>query len=230
MDPHAHSEVDADPVKFEEAIRAFRARVPMTKDEWEALEESERQFSFTVAGVAQAELVADAYEAVERAIEDGTDLDTFKEQIGPALEESWGGELPGRLDTIFRTNIQGAYNAGRYDAATAPAVKKERPYWRFDAIEDSSTTDICSECDGVILAADDPWWRTHYPPLLYNCRSLVTTLTEEQARDEGITSSPPNVQPEPGFGAAPSDGGTDWEPDTAELPGPIGDVLENELD
>lgn len=233
MDPHAHEEAPDDPVKFHEAIQAFRARVPMTEDEWDALQESEREFAFTVAGVAQAELVADVYEAIERAIEDGTDIDDFRAEIGADLEDSWGGEEPGRLETIFRTNVLGAYNAGRYSAATAPAVKRERPYWRFDGVDDSRTTeDICEPIieAKVVLPANHPWWRTHYPPLHYQCRSLVSTLTEEQAQEEGITSSPPEVHAMPGFGAAPSDGGTDWEPDTEDLPTPIREVFEEEAD
>jgi SPP1 gp7 family putative phage head morphogenesis protein len=181
-----------------------------------------------VADVAQVDLVADVYEAVSRAIEDGTTLEDFQDQIGDALEESWGGEEPGRLENIFRTNVMGAYNAGRYEAATAPAVLAERPYWRMDGIGDDRQTEICQACDGVVLPADHPWWQTHYPPLHFQCRDHVTTLTEEQARDAGITSSPPAVQPEPGFGAAPSGEGSDWEPDTSDLPGPLERAFEDE--
>lgn len=233
MDPHGHAEVTDDPLKFQEAIDAFRRRVPMTDDDFDQLSDDEREFAFTVAGVAQVELVADVYEAIERAIEDGTTLDDFQGQIGGQLEEGWGGEDPGRLENVFRTNVMGAYNAGRYDAATAPAVARERPYWRFDGIEDSRTTeDICEPVISahVVLPADHDWWQTHYPPLHYNCRSVVTTLTEEQAQDEGITSSPPDVHALPGFGAAPSGGGTDWEPDTSDLPTPIRDAFEEESD
>lgn len=230
MDPHEHAEVDDDPVKFQAAIDAFRARVPMTDDEYEELEENEREFAFTVANVAQAELVADVYEAVARAIEDGTDLDDFKDQIGDALEESWGGEEPGRLENIFRTNVMGAYNAGRYAEATEPAVKAERPYWRMDGIGDDRQTDICEACDGVCLPADDPWWQTHYPPLHYQCRDHVSTLTEEQARSAGITASPPDIKAMPGFGAAPSSGGTDWEPSTEDMPPAIRSIFEESED
>lgn len=231
MDPHSHPDVEDDPVKFAEAIRAFRARVPMTKDEWDDLDEAEREYSFTVAGAAQADLVTDVYEAVGRAIEDGTDFDDFKDAIGDSLEESWGGEEPGRLDMIFRNGVQGAYNAGRYEAATAPTVKAERPYWRFDAILDKDTTeDICRPIAEahVILSADHPWWQGHYPPLHHNCRSIVTTLTEEEANDEGVTSSPPLVHVMAGFGEAPSTGGRDWEPDPGDYPAAIGDELKGE--
>lgn len=231
MDPHDHPEADADPVKFQAAIDAFRRRVPMTDDDFAELEDSEREFAFTVAGVAQAELVTDVWEALDRAIEDGTDLEDFKADVGDQLEESWGGEEPGRLDNIFRTNVMGAYNAGRYAEATAPAVARERPYWRLDVISDGRTSEYCEPLADppVILPADHEWFQTNYPPRHHGCRDLVSTLTKEQAEAQGITVSPPHVPAMPGFGAAPSDGGTDWEPDLDSLPTPIREGLEDDL-
>lgn len=229
MDPHGHPEAEDDPVQFQEAINAFRDRVPISDEDWEALLDAEREFAFKVAGIAQLEIVAEAYEAVASAIEDGTDVDDFKEAIGAQLEDSWGGEEPGRLENIFRTNVQTAYNAGRYESATAPETKKQRPYWRLDVISDSHTSEFCEPLSDppVILPADHAWWQTNYPPRHYQCRDIVSTLTQEQAEEEGITSSPPAVKPLEGFGRAPSAGGTDWEPDTTDIPGPLADEFDD---
>jgi len=171
-DPHRHPTVPDDPLQFTEAIAALRDRVPMTEAEFDELTEAEQEYAFTIANVTQADLVADAYEAIERAVRDGTTFEDFKDDVGDALEESWGGEIPGRLETIFRTNVQGAYNTGRYRQMTAPAVADARPYWRFDGVRDGATSkDICLPIikAGVVLAADDPWWNGHYPPLHPNC-------------------------------------------------------------
>lgn len=75
------------------------------------------------------------------------------------------GELlgsPYRVRTILRTNIQTAYNAGRYrrQRDTAAAL----PYWRYSAIRDSKTRPSHTEMDGMIYRADNPIWRTIYPP------------------------------------------------------------------
>jgi SPP1 gp7 family putative phage head morphogenesis protein len=220
--------ISDDPVKFEEAIRAIRARVPMTDETWDLLQAEEREFAFTVANVAQLDLVADVYDAITRAVEDGTTLEDFKADVGARLEASWGAEAPGRVETIFRTNVMGSYNAGRHEAAQA--LKKTRPYWRYEAVVDSRTSEICRPCDGVILDADSSWWRTHYPPMHPNCRCQVTTLTEDQAQAAGITSSPPSVQASDGFGKAPSaGGGGDWEPDPDAYPDALGEELSDAL-
>ena len=232
MDAHDHGSIPDDPIQFQEAIDRFRQRVPMTDDEFEQLEEAEQEFAFTVANVAQADLVAEVYDAIDRAIADGTSFDDFQDEVGDSLADSWGGDDPGRLETIFRTNVMDAYGAGRYDVMTAPAVAEARPYWRYDSIGDGPRTcEICEPCGGVVLPQDDSWWQSHYPILHPNCRCIATPLSADEAKDEGITSSPPDVDPAPGFGSPPSGaGGSDWEPDTGDYPSAIGDLLDERLD
>ncbi len=131
--------ISDDPVKFEAAIKAFRKKVPMTEDEWSELEADELQFAFTVANVTQLDLVVDVYEAIDRAIENGTTLEDFKAEVGDSLASEWGGDDPNTLETIFRTNVQGAYNGGRH--AAADEMRDTRPYWRMDVVSDSRTSE-----------------------------------------------------------------------------------------
>lgn len=230
MDAHDHGNIPDDPLQFQEAIDRFRARVPMTDEQFEQLQDAEREFAFTVANVAQADLVAQVYEAIASAIEDGTTLDDFKAEVGGALADAWGGDDPAHLENIFRTNVMESYNDGRYDVLTAPATLAARPYWRYEGIDDGRACEICEPCIGVILPADHPWWRTHYPILHYLCRDIVSPLSEDEAKDEGITGSPPDGPPAlEGFGTPPSGAGDDWEPDTADYPAAIGDELADKL-
>lgn len=220
-----------DPVRFEEAIKAIRQRVPMTEDVWSELEQEELEYAFTVADVAQLDLVVDVYDAIQGAVANGTTLEDFKASVGDDLEEAWGEEDPARLEGIFRTNVMSSYNAGRHDAATDPDVMSERPYWRFDGPDDDRISkDICQPCLGVILPADHQWWQTHYCPLHINCRHRVSSLTKEQAEAEGITENPPDVEVPAGFGQAPSGaGGSDWEPDAKDYPQDFADALEERM-
>jgi len=223
-------DVTDDPDAFEEAVRAFRRRVPMPDWKWDALTEAEREMAFKVSGVAQADLATDAWGAMDRAIKDGTTLADFKAQIGEKLEAAWGKKDPARLETIFRTNALGAYNAGRHEILNHPEVKKARPFWRFDAVMDSRTSEICQALDGVIRPADDPFWHAHTPPLHFNCRSVLVPLSEEEAKDEGVDDEAPDVDADEGFGRQPGLGGDDWEPDTKDYPEPIGELLEGKLE
>lgn len=229
-DPHAHPGISDDPVRFTEAIDALRDKVPMTKALFDELTVEQRQFAFTIANVAQADIVTDVLEYMESAVRDGS---TFEEFVAsdPAgrLTEAWGGANPARLETLFRTTTMTAYNEGRFRQLTLPEVTRARPYWRFDVIGDADLCPICRPCDGLILPADHRWWRTHYCPLHPNCRCIVTALTEGEAREQGISTSPPSVKPVTGFGIAPSSGGSDWEPDTGDYQPAVAAVLEERL-
>lgn len=221
-----HAEIPDDPVHFQEAIDAFEKRVPLLEDELASLLEEEKGFAFTVADVAQADIVSDVYEAVGEAIKDGSTLEDFKAKVSADLEEAWGGEDPGRLDTIFRTNVLTSYNEGRHAVFSDPDVKRLRPYWRWEAIDDDHIDDECAPFLELVLPADDPFWSTHIPPLHFNCRCTYTALDEEEAAEEGITDEPPDVDADDGFGSAPS---SSWRPDPDEYAAAIGDALRDRL-
>lgn len=228
MDAHDHAQITDDPVRFKEALEEFLSLVPMSEDAYDELEAAEQDFAFTVANVEQADLVAEVYEGIAGAIENGTTFEDFQAAIGAELAE--GSEA--RLERMFRTSVMDAYNGGRHALMTAPATRRARPYWRYDGIDsDGRTCEICAPCIGTILPADHEWWRNHYPILHPNCRDIATALSEDEADVEGISGSPPSgPEPPAGFGHPPASAGSDWEPDTDDYPEPIGDELDDKLD
>jgi SPP1 gp7 family putative phage head morphogenesis protein len=131
------------------------------------------------------------------------------------------------VSTIFRTNLENAYSAGRHAIYTAPAVKEARPYLRFDAIGDERTCEECSALDGVIRPTDE--WTNLTPPLHFNDRCILTPLSPEEAEDEGVSDGLPPVEADEGFGGAPSEEGTDWKPDLSDYSMEIADVLRERL-
>jgi SPP1 gp7 family putative phage head morphogenesis protein len=206
----------SDVVDFEAAIAWFRSRVPLTDEQMAQIDDEVRQRAFTVAGVAQLDVVTQVFDSIEAALASGTDLDDFKSAVADQLSSAWGEDDGWRVETIFRTNVQSSYTAGRYHQATAAAT--DRPYWMFDAILDGRTTEVCEKCDGTVRPADDPWWKSHLPPLHFNCRSHFVTMTEEQAGAHGVTRAPTSAEPDDGFGAPPTFGTPGWEPQKKDYP------------
>lgn len=197
--------------KFDDALAFFRARTPMPSGVFYALEAQARQKAFTVSNVAQMSMVQQALDSLDLALDQGMDLESWRKEIGPALEEAWAGtvQYPAwRLETIFRTNVQTAFSHGRVRQMRDPAVTALRPFWLFDAVLDGRTTDECSARDGVLLPADDPWWSENTPPLHFNCRSGIRSLRKSQADRRGGVNPPDREvelnPPGTGFGAAPS--------------------------
>lgn len=218
-------EPPADPDKFKEAIDAWRARVPMTPDAFALLEEAERAHAFTVAGVTQANAVQEVFDAIERAIEHGTTLDDFKDEVGGTLAEAWAGEDAARTETLFRTSVMQSYNEGRDAIFSDPAVREVRPYLRVDGCSDNRQCDICGPLDGLVLPADDPFWATHKFPLHPGDRCVVTALTHEEAHDEGVSRGAPEAEPPAeGFGTH-----ADYEPDLSGYDPAIRDALAERL-
>ncbi len=195
---------------FKEAVEWFRKRVPMFKGEFEELSTEEKDRAFTVARVTQLEVIADVWEALESAIAKGTTFDDFRRAVGGKLTRAWGDERPWHLETVYRTNVQMAYARGREEQMTDPDVLSMRPYWRFVALLDQATTPICRPLHGVVMEATNPWWRTHSPPLHYNCRSTKQSLTPEMAQSYGIRTKPKSSPPLDGFGMSRP---VEWQPD-----------------
>lgn len=213
------------PDKFDEAVRALRKLTAVSDAEWEELTEQAREYAFKVARVAQADVAQDVLDAVERAVRDGTTLEQFREDVGQKLYDAWGEEDGSQVEMVFRSATQRAYSAGRDDVFTAPAILKARPYWRLTTAGDSRVSDEHDPLDGLVLPADHPWWRTHNPPFRPNCRCGKDALTEEEAREEGISTDPPDVETAAGFGRLASAPGEDWEPDPRDYhPGIRGGV------
>ena len=213
-------DVSDDPVDFDEAVAWFRKRVRMTKADFEQRSAVAKRKAFTVANVTQLDLIRHAWNAVDKALKDGTSLEDFKKAVGPELLKAWGESVEDpawRLETIFRTNVQLAYGAGRHKQATHPDVRADRPIWMFDAILDGRETEVCRECDGTKLPSDDPWWTIHTPPMHFNCRSSFIAMTEDEAGK--LTTKPPKTKPLTGFGLPPGD--DEWSPDIQSYPAPL---------
>ena len=203
------------PLPFEEAVTWFGNKSPALRAHADEMSQAQRRRAFWVSQVAQLEVVAQALKAVNKAVAEGTTLADFKKDAGTALESAWKGTVknPGaRLEVIFRNGAQSAYAAGRFKQATDPDELALRPMWMFDAVMDGRTSSICAAADGTILSADDPWWATRHPPCHHNCRSHVTTLSEDEAAallgKKGYKSKGTEEKAQEGWGQFPDDGET----------------------
>ncbi|MDA3978479.1 phage minor head protein [Gallibacterium sp. AGMB14963] len=101
----------------------------------------------------------------------------------PKTGEVFG--TPWRLNTIYRTNVQAAYSAQRYQQQRDNAL--HRPYWQYSAVGDSRTRPSHAALNGKVYRYDDPFWRTFYPPNGFNCRCSVIALSQRQVDKENIT-------------------------------------------
>ena len=214
------------PLTFEEALAHFKKKIPMTEDQFRKLEARARQRAFTVAGITRLDILQDMLDELTQAIAEGRTAQDFKKNIRERMKDKgWQGLTPYRLDTIFRTNVQTAYQVGRYQQMTAPEVVDSRPYWMYDAVNDGGTRPSHRAMDGMVWRYDDPIWDTWYPPNGFRCRCKVIALSPEAVARRGLKIAEGNLpetvdkgtgeilqmEPDKGFKTNPA--ADPWEPD-----------------
>ena len=180
----------------ENAIAYLKQKHIAESWDWQDMLDDAHVSAFTIAKSAELDVATDIYQAVLKAAESGQTFSDFKRQLTPVLQQKgwWGkqavpnpdtGELqnvqlgsPYRLKTIYLTNLQSAYMAGRYAEMTAAIAT--HPYWQYVTVNDGKVREAHRKLHGQVFAADDPVWDTLYPPLDYRCRCRVRPLSHSQ--------------------------------------------------
>lgn len=168
---------------------------------WQDMLDQAHDQSFTVAKAMRLDLLSDIRGALETALQEGQTLKQFIADIQPVLESQgwWGqqvivdsegvGELvqlgsPRRLKTIYQTNLQSAYMAGR--KAEMEQTTETHPYWMYVAILDGKTRPSHRALHGQVFRHDDPIWSAIFPPNGFNCRCRVVALSEAAVKRRGL--------------------------------------------
>lgn len=191
----------------EKAIEYFRSKGYTIGFRWQDVAAETHARAFTVAGVLRTDVLQDIRQVVDKQLQQGQTLADFKRELLPVLErKGWlgkglivdegTGEIEGkrlnprRLETIFRTNMQSAYMAGRY--ASQMERVATHPYWEYVAVLDNRTRPTHRAMSGRVYRHDDPFWLTFYPPNGFRCRCRVRTRTRAYVEQNGVPVSDSN--------------------------------------
>lgn len=183
----------------EDAIRFLQAKGAQVTGNWTEWLDGQHARAVTVANVAKLDVLQDIQTSLGKALKDGQTLQQWKDGLIPELQrKGWWrregttaqlqaagrvdaegviakGLTPHRLKTIYQTNMQSAYMAGRYAQMIEQA--EERPYWQYVAILDSKTRPAHRALNGKVFRYDDAGWGVFYPPNGFNCRCRVRNFT-----------------------------------------------------
>ena len=118
---------------FTEAIDALRARRVMLPDDYYMMPAVVRRDAFMISGLAGLDQVEAVKEKLASILEKGR---SFKDFQGFAKTLNWD-VTPAHLETIYRTAIQTAYNAGAWKHFEQS--KLDSPYLMYTAVNDSRT-------------------------------------------------------------------------------------------
>ncbi|MGY3910753.1 phage head morphogenesis protein [Aeromonas piscicola] len=186
-----------------EVVDYFQAKGHTISWDWQETLHSAHARGFTVAKATSLEVLTTLQSSVGQAVATGMTMREFSNQLMPELKRlGWWGQTtvthengqqqtvtlgsPRRLETIYRTNMTTAYQAGRY---LQQMNQPEHPYWQYIAVMDKSTRSSHAAMNGLVFAATDPIWETHYPPNDWGCRCRVRAMSKQRLEANGLSVS-----------------------------------------
>lgn len=146
-----------------------------------------KQRAFAVAGIEQLDVVKRIRDAVAK-LPEGASWDEAKNEIASLMSTYTGGDMKAakaRAEHTLRMQGFQAYAVARHQQQMETA--RSHPYWMYETVGDNRVRAGHAALDGKVLRADDPWWKTHYPPWDWGCRCIVIALDEEDAQEFGIS-------------------------------------------
>jgi len=184
----------------EAAVRFLESKGYAITWDWHEMLDEARARAFTVAKVTRIDMLQDIRAALGKSLKDGLTLRDFQKSLTPLLQAKgwWGKQIivdsagnaevvqlgsPRRLKTIYQTNLQSAYMAGRYQAMKASA--DSHPYWQYVSVLDGKTRPSHRAMNGRIFRHDDGLWNTSFPPNGFNCRCRARPMSEFSVAREG---------------------------------------------
>lgn len=184
-----------------EALEYFRQKVRVPTRTWTDIWQGAHARAFAVAGVQRDDLLAGIKAALDKAIAQGTTLEEFRRDLGPLMDGlGWrarGRAYEGwRTRLVYQANLNAAYAAGRYAQMTEPETLEALPFWAYRHSRKRDPRPEHLAWDGKVLAADDPWWRTHYPPNGWGCGCWAEPLSRRQLRALGKDGPDPSPEVE----------------------------------
>ncbi len=171
----------------EAAAAYIRGKAVADPKNFGALPDQLKQRAFTVAGIEQLDALRKIRDAVAK-LPEGASWDEAKKDVAEKIAAYTGVDMKAaraRAEMQLRTHGFQAYSVARHQQQMATVARF--PYWKYETVGDKRVRAAHAALDGKVLRADDPWWKTHYPPWDWGCRCIVVALDEEDAKAIGIT-------------------------------------------
>jgi hypothetical protein len=214
-DPLLLPDAPIETLPFEEAIQFLQTQIPLTKNDYYALDDKLRLRAFTVGRLNDCDAINNVKGIIKRGLEEGGTIADFYRMTN---EEILNGAGFGKgnmsyWQTVYRTNIDTVHNAGRAMGFEAnPPVALE-----LVGISDDRQTEICRTLTNpaFIRPYGDPVWQNLWPPFHFSCRTYVRGIydpaeLDEYGGPERAYSQGNYAAPAKGFGAYPLDKESYW--------------------
>lgn len=178
---------------LQEVVDRWAKRDVLSAKDFYALADEIKGRAFTAKRLWDQHALEQTLESLEKALAEGKTLRDWRQTSWQNLAERFGA--PGAnvshyVDTVFRTNTQAAYAAGRYAEMFDPDWMEASPYWMYSSIHDGRTRPAHKALDGKVFLKSDPEARKYLPPISFNCRCMAVEMALEDVEAGGYTVTP----------------------------------------
>lgn len=185
---------DVAPLPNQEAIVHFKDKVLLDSRSYLDVLAHEHAIAFVVAGMADADLLAETKAAIQSALDSGSNFNAFKRRLKPYLTaKGWLSKdsktASRRLRLIYHTNLHTAYAAGQWQRIQK--TKEFLPYLQYMPSVSENPRLSHKRYYDLVRPVDDAIWQQISPPNSYNCKCWVKQLTKRQAQKVGISEETP---------------------------------------
>jgi len=148
-------------------------------DRYQDMQNAAHARAFTVVKVAQLSALAQIKKDMAASVAQGKSWQQFKQDYSGQPLREW------HLKTVYQTNMQAAFMAGRHAAAIE--ATETHPYWLYLAEMDAYTREKHAALHMKAFRHDDPVWASIIPPNGYNCRCRFIAISEDGLEEWGVT-------------------------------------------
>lgn len=112
-------------------------------------------------------------------VREGTTTRNAVQILGEKFDELGLSPIkPFQLETIFRTQTQLTFSAGKYQAEQDPDIQEILWGYKYVTVGDDRVRDEHIVLEGTQLPKDDPFWDRFTPPNGWNCRCQIIPIFE----------------------------------------------------
>ncbi len=153
----------------------------ISQEEYRKLEEAFRPYVFTMALTTDKNMMIRMKNYIERGLREGFNEEEFIRRIRKLSEDLWREFQAPYLKTVFRTNLNTAMNAARWNQYMQDPFVEILVY---KTMADGRVRPTHRMMHNFAAPKTDDVWKQWFPPNGYNCRCFVIGMSKEDWKDE----------------------------------------------
>ena len=169
------------------ALDNFLKKYPALYNDIENEMEYARQKYFWIKKVTDVNVTEKIFKQMSNTLENGGTFKEWKKDVDNILSQSGLTLNEGYLKTVFRTNMNHAYNTGIY--MKMDKYKERYPYYQYCGTLDGREQEHTRELNGKIFKIGTPEADKYFPPNGFNCRCYTISLTADEVNPDEVVGN-----------------------------------------